>query len=79
MEIRLSAELKDKLSRMASKQGRDQESLVQEAVERLIDYDEWFERQVDMGLGQIDRGEIREHDQVVERMEQLIARKQPRR
>ncbi|HVB88269.1 MAG TPA: hypothetical protein VNK23_16530 [Candidatus Dormibacteraeota bacterium] len=79
MEIRLSAELKDKLSRMASKQGRDQESLVQEAVERRIDCDEWFERQVDMGLGQIDRGENREHDQVVERMEQLIAQKQPRR
>lgn len=64
---------------MASKQGRDQESLVQEAVERRIDCDEWFERQVDMGLGQIDRGENREHDQVVERMEQLIAQKQPRR
>jgi len=79
VEIRLSAELKDKLSRMASKQGRDQESLVQEAVERRIDCDEWFERQVDMGLGQIDRGENREHDQVVERMEQLIAQKQPRR
>lgn len=76
MEIRLSAELQDKLSRMASKQGREQESLVQEAVERLVDYDEWFERQVDAGIAQIDRGEIREHDEVVERMDQLIARKQ---
>lgn len=79
MEIRRSAELQDKLSRMASKQGRDQESLVQEAAERLIDYDEWFERQVDTGIAQIDRGEIREHDEIGERMEQVIARKQSRR
>jgi len=79
MEIRLSPELQDKLRRMASQQGRDQESLVQEAVERLIDYDEWFERQVNAGLAQIDRGETREDGEVFEHMEQLIARKQARR
>jgi predicted transcriptional regulator len=79
MEIRLSPELQDKLRRMASQQGRDQESLVQGAVERLIDYDEWFERQVNAGLAQIDRGETREDGEVVEHMEQLIARKQARR
>jgi predicted transcriptional regulator len=76
MEIELSPELQEKLERMASQQGRDSKSLVKEAVERLVGYDEWFLRQVEIGLGQIDRGEFVEHEEVARRIENLIARKQ---
>ncbi|MDQ1390652.1 MAG: hypothetical protein QOF56_4106 [Acidobacteriaceae bacterium] len=78
MEIKLSPELQAKLDRIASQQGRDSESLVQEAVERLADYDEWFIRQVEKGLAQVDRGEVVEHQEVAARMENLIAQKQRR-
>jgi predicted transcriptional regulator len=78
MEVKLSPELQAKLDSIAAQQGRDSASLVHEAVERLIGYDEWFMRQVEEGLAQIDRGEVLEHDEVAARMEKLIAEKQRR-
>lgn len=78
MEIVLPPELQAKLDRMASQQGRDTKSLVHEAVERLVGYDEWFIRQVEQGLKQVDRGEMVEHEDVLTRMESLIAKKQRR-
>jgi predicted transcriptional regulator len=76
MEIELSPELQAKLDRIASQQGRDTKSLVKEAVERLVGYDEWFLRQVEIGLAQADRGELLEDHEVAARMENLITRKQ---
>ena len=76
MEIELSPELQAKLDRIASEQGRDTKSLVHEAVERLVGYDEWFLRQVEIGLAQVDRGELLEDEEVAARMENLISRKQ---
>jgi predicted transcriptional regulator len=78
MEIELSPELQAKLDRIASEQGRDTKSLVKEAVERLVGYDEWFLRQVEIGLAQADRGELLEDNEVAARMENLITRKQRR-
>jgi predicted transcriptional regulator len=78
MEVKLSPELQAKLENIAAQQGRDSASLVHEAVERLVGYDEWFMRQVEEGLAQIDRGEVLEHDEVAARMEKLIAEKQRR-
>ena len=49
---------------MAAGQGRDAEALVQEAVERLVDYDEWFLQEVENGLAAADRGEFIEHEDV---------------
>ena len=53
MEVNLSPELQAKLERVAEQQGRNTESLVREAVERLLGYDEWFVREVEKGLAQI--------------------------
>ena len=78
MEIELSPELQAKLDRIASEQGRDTKSLVHEAVERLVGYDEWFIRQVEQGLAQVDRGDLLEQEDVAARMEKLIAQKQHR-
>jgi predicted transcriptional regulator len=50
MEVKLTPEVQAKLERMAAQQGRDRESLVHEAVERLVSYDDWFVRQVEKGL-----------------------------
>ena len=50
MEVQSPPDQQDKLSRMAAAQGRAAEALVQEAVERLLNYDEWFSREVDKGL-----------------------------
>jgi predicted transcriptional regulator len=64
MEVHFSTETEQKLSRLAEQQGRDSESLIVEAVERMIDYDQWFVAEVEKGLAAADRGEFIEHDEV---------------
>jgi predicted transcriptional regulator len=72
MELKLSNELQSKLERLAAQQGRDSQSLVHEAIERRVAYDEWFIRRVEEGLEQAQRRELLEHEEVTARMERLI-------
>ncbi len=76
MEVKLTPELEAKLDSIAAKQGRDAQSLVQEAVERLVGYDEWFVREVVKGLAEIERGAVLEHEVVGARLEKLLNEKQ---
>jgi predicted transcriptional regulator len=64
MEVNLSPELHAKLSRLAAEEGRDTQALAQEAIERFVNYDDWFMREVDQGLTAADRGEFIEHEDV---------------
>jgi predicted transcriptional regulator len=64
MEVRLKPDLQEKLARLANQQGRDSESLVVEAVERLVNYDEWYAQEVEKGLAAADRGEFIAHEDV---------------
>jgi len=64
MEVQFTPDQQAKLSRLATAQGRAAEALVQEAVEQLFGYDEWFSREADKGLAAADKGEFVEHDAV---------------
>jgi predicted transcriptional regulator len=55
IEVHFSSDTEIKLTRLAAEQGRDSEALVQEAVERMVNYDEWFLREVGKGLAAADR------------------------
>ena len=61
MEIPLSPALQAKLSRLAVQQGRPTEALVAEAIERMVNYDEWFLAEVQTGIAAADRGEVTDH------------------
>ena len=63
MEVQFTSDQQAKLTRMAAEQGRAAETLVQEAVEHLLNYDDWFSREVDKGLAAADR-EFVEHDDI---------------
>jgi predicted transcriptional regulator len=76
MQVNIPPSLQAKLCRIAEKQGCAPESLVNEAIERLVEYDEWFIRQVEKGLAQVERGEMLAHEEVVSRMENFIREKQ---
>ena len=78
MELNLSPDLETKLARVAAERGSDAESLAREAIERLVDYDAWFTREVEKGLAQIERGEVLTHQEVGARVERLLARKRAR-
>ncbi len=74
--MNLSPELQARLKQAAEQQGRDAESLVNEAVERLLRYDEWFVDQVEKGLAQVERGEMLDHEEVGNRLEKFLNQKQ---
>ena len=76
MEPQLRPDLETKLTRMATYQGRPASTLVEEAIERLVDYDEWFGQQVEEGLGAADRGEFVDHTEVRSVIESRFPRPQ---
>jgi predicted transcriptional regulator len=79
MEVHLNPDMQAKLARLAAEQGRNTEALVQEAIARFVDYDEWFIREVERGLASADRGELLTHEDVGARLEKIIAEKQAHR
>jgi len=79
MEVHLNPDMQAKLARLAAEQGRNTEALVQEAIARFVDYDEWFIREVEKGLASADRGELVTHEEVGAWLEKLIAEKQSHR
>ncbi|MGO4885849.1 MAG: CopG family ribbon-helix-helix protein [Bryobacteraceae bacterium] len=64
MEVNLNPDLQARLDRLAADRGSDANTLVQEAVERLVDYDEWFLQEVKRGLAAGERGELIDHEDV---------------
>ena len=74
MEVRFSPELEQKINRVAVQKGLDSESLVREAVERFMEYNEWFLREVEKGIAAADRGEFIEHDEIGRLIESRYAR-----
>ncbi len=73
MEINLNPDLQAKLARLAAQRGQDTQAIVQEAIERFVDYDEWFLREVEKGLASADRGEFIEHEEIGK----LLAKRYP--
>lgn len=78
MKVHLPPDLESKLARAADRRGVPAETLAREAIERAVDYDDWFIREVDKGLDQIERGQVLTHEAVGTRLEQKLVDHQPR-
>lgn len=74
MEVTLSPDLQAKLTRIAQERGTDPQALAREAIERMVEYDDWFVREVEKGLAQIERGETLSHEEVGARLEKLLTK-----
>ena len=72
MEVHLSPDKEARLRQFANRTGKDAAEVVVEAVDRLLDYDERFVAAVEEGLASARCGDLIEHDQVVERIEQMF-------
>jgi predicted transcriptional regulator len=73
MEVNLSPDLESKLAQAADRRGVSAEVLAREAIERAVGYDDWFIREVEAGLEQIEAGRLLTHDAVGARLEQKLA------
>lgn len=78
MEVHLNPDVQAKLSRIAAARGSDAEVLAREAIERFVDYDEWFIHEVEKGLVSADRDALLSHEEVGARLEKRLAEKQSR-
>jgi len=76
MEVHLNPETQAKLTQLAADRGSNAELLAREAIERLVDHDEWFIREVEKGVAAADRGAFVSHEDMGKRLETLLAGKQ---
>lgn len=64
MEIPLSPDLQQKLDRLAAEQGRAADDVALEAIERLVNYDDWFLGEVSKGIEAAEAGKFVDHETV---------------
>jgi len=76
MEVHLNVDVQAKLARLAAQRGSDAEMLAREAIERFVEYDEWFINEVQKGLDSAERGELLSHEEVGARIGKLVSDKQ---
>lgn len=78
MELHLTPEKEAILQQLSTRTGRPTSDLLAEAVDRLLDYDAWFIREVEKGMAQAQRGDLIDHEEVGSRIEKHIEAKQSR-
>jgi predicted transcriptional regulator len=72
MEVHLSPDKQVRLQEIGNRVGKNAEQMVEEAVDRMLEYDERLVAAVEAGRASAQRGELLEHDEVVERIEKIL-------
>jgi predicted transcriptional regulator len=67
--IRLHEETLGRLDRLAQALDRSRSWVIDDAINRYIDHEEWFLEAVDQGIAAADRGEVIPHEKLVEKWE----------
>ena len=74
MELHLQEHQAAELAVLASRTGRTTDDLVQEAVDRLLAQEAWFDSQVQVAIDQIARGEFLTEDEMDARVARMLNR-----
>jgi predicted transcriptional regulator len=72
MEVNLKPEKESQLQQLAARTGKNTAQVVEEAVDRLLEYDARFIAAVEVGRESARRGDLLEHEDVAERIEQIF-------
>jgi len=72
IEVHLSPDKEARLQQVATRTGKNAAQIVEEAVDRMLEYDTRFIQAVEEGRASARRGDLLEHDDVVERIEQMF-------
>jgi predicted transcriptional regulator len=72
MEVHFSPDTEARLRDAAIRTGKATAQLVAEAVDRMLEYDARFIEAVEIGRAAARRGELLEHEEVVERVAQMF-------
>ena len=74
MELNLTPDQLEQLNKLASSTGRRADELVQEAIDNLLAYNEWFSKEVETGLAQVRQGALVEDEEVRARIDRIVQR-----
>lgn len=72
MDVHFSPDKEARLREYATRAGKDAAQLVEEAVDRMLEYDARFLEAVEEGRAAARRAEMLEHEEVVGRIEKLL-------
>lgn len=72
MEVQFSPETETRLEEAASRSGKSASQLVKEAVDRMLDCERHFAEAVEKGQASARNGDLLDHEEVVNRIEQLL-------
>lgn len=72
MEVHLSSETEARLSEAAIRSGKQPSQIIEEAVQRMLDYETKFIEAVAKGRASAERGDLIEHEDVIERMKRVL-------
>jgi predicted transcriptional regulator len=72
MEVELRPDQEAKLNEIAETTGRGTDDLIREAVDRLLGYDDWFKREVQIGVDALNRGEVIPHQEIEARIDRWL-------
>ncbi len=70
--MRFSPDKEARLLQVAARTGKNAPQLIEEAVDRMLEYDARFIEAVEEGRASARRGDLLDHDEVVERIEQIL-------
>ena len=72
MELHLTAEKEAQLHRLAARTGRDAAQVVEEAVDRLLEYEARFNAAVRDGFAAIDQGQFIKEEEMDARISRML-------
>jgi predicted transcriptional regulator len=72
MEVHFSPDKEARLRQLAKRTGKDAAQVVEEAVDRMLEYDARFVEAIEEGRASARRGDLLEHDEVVERTNRMF-------
>lgn len=64
--VRIDNDMLGRVDGLAKSLSRSRSWVINQAIDRFLDYEEWFAKEVKDGLKEVERGEIATHDEVVE-------------
>ncbi len=63
--VRLDDKILDRVDGLAKVLSRSRSWVINQAIERFLEYEDWFVREVEDGLAEVEKGEVASHEEVV--------------
>ena len=63
--VRLDDKMLDRVDGLAKVLSRSRSWVINKAIDRFLEYEEWFVQEVKDGLAEVEKGEVADHEEVI--------------